>query len=91
MEVVEISKGIIAHEVRASGVASGIRESYVVAETQGKIESVSFSLGQYVEKGQLLAQIYKDEVELALKARKSSFLNTMTSLLPDIKIDFPDS
>lgn len=67
-------------------------EVTLVAEASGKIESVGVPLrkGTSFKKGQLLAEIYKDEVELALKARKSRFLTTMTSLLPDVKVDFPD-
>jgi membrane fusion protein, multidrug efflux system len=65
----------------------------LVAEAAGRIEpgDVTLRKGTSFKKGQLLATIYKDEVELALKARKSRFLTTITTLLPDIKIDFPDN
>ncbi len=64
----------------------------LVSEASGKIEpgAVVLRKGTSFKKGQLLAQIYKDEVELALKARKSQFLSTMTSLLPDMKVDYPE-
>ncbi|WP_321347352.1 efflux RND transporter periplasmic adaptor subunit [uncultured Draconibacterium sp.] len=67
-------------------------EVLLVAEASGKIEPGAIALrkGTSFRKGQVLAEIYKDEVELALKARKAQFLTTMTSLLPDLKIDFPD-
>jgi len=67
-------------------------EVVLVAEAAGKIEpgSVRLRKGTRFTKGQLLAEIYKDEAELALKARKSSFMSTMISLLPDIKVDFPE-
>ncbi|QIA09823.1 efflux RND transporter periplasmic adaptor subunit [Draconibacterium halophilum] len=67
-------------------------EVLLVAEASGKIEpgAVVLRKGTSFKKGQVLAEIYKDEVELALKARKAQFLTTMTSLLPDIKVDFPD-
>ncbi|WP_167617590.1 efflux RND transporter periplasmic adaptor subunit [Maribellus sediminis] len=79
----------LTHEGRAS---SG-SEVVLVAEAAGKIEpgTVRLKKGTKFEQGQLLAEIYKDEVELALKARKSSFLTTMISLLPDLKVDFPDA
>ncbi len=68
-------------------------EVMLVAEVAGKIEAgqVSLRKGASFKKGQLLANIYKDEVELALKANKSRFLNAFTNMLPDIKVDFPDS
>lgn len=64
----------------------------LVSEAAGKIESgeVVLRKGSSFKKGQLLATIYKDEVELAIKARKSGFLTTITTLLPDINVDFPD-
>lgn len=64
----------------------------LVAEASGKIEkgSVSLRKGTSFKKGQLIAVIYKDEVELALKARKSRFLTVITTILPDIKVDFPN-
>ncbi len=67
-------------------------ETNLVSEAAGKIESgeVALRKGTSFKKGQLLATIYKDEVELAIKARKSSFLTTISTLLPDIKVDFPD-
>lgn len=67
-------------------------EVMLVAEAAGKLEpgEVSLRKGTSFRKGQLLATVYKDEVELALKARKSNFLTTVTTLLPDIKVDFPD-
>ncbi len=67
-------------------------EVTLVAEAAGKIEpgEVLLRKGEAFRKGQLLAVIYKDEAELALQAKKSQFLTTMTTLLPDLKIDYPD-
>ncbi len=70
-------------------------QSYVdlSSEVQGKIlaGSVSLKKGQSFSKGQVLARIYKEEAYLALKSKKSTFLNTIASILPDMKIDFSDS
>lgn len=64
----------------------------LVAEAAGKIEPGELALkkGTSFKKGQLLATIYKDEAELALKARKSSFLTSLSEILPDLKVDYPD-
>jgi len=63
------------------------------SEVQGKILSGGISLkkGQNFQKGQVLAHIYKEEAILALKSKKSTFLNTIANILPDMKIDYPDS
>jgi len=82
---------IISPLMRKGRVVSS-SEVTLVAEAAGKIESgqVALRKGTSFKKGQLLATIYKDEVELAIKARKSSFLTTITTLLPDVRVDFPD-
>ncbi|MBD3239079.1 MAG: efflux RND transporter periplasmic adaptor subunit [Chitinivibrionales bacterium] len=57
VEAVVVDRGPLAREVVASGVAAGIREAYVVSQTQGTIQKVAFRLGQYVKEGQLLVQV----------------------------------
>ncbi len=82
---------IISSVAREGRVVSS-SEITLVAEASGKIEKgdVTLRKGSSFKKGQLIAEIYKDEAELALKARKSRFLTIVTTLLPDIKVDFPD-
>ena len=82
---------IVSPLIRKGRVVSS-SEVTLVAEAAGKIQSgeVALRKGTSFKKGQLLATIYKDEVELAIKARKSSFLTTITTLLPDVKVDYPD-
>ena len=82
----------LVSSVSREGRVSSSSEVTLVAEASGKIEkgTVVLRKGASFKKGQLIAEIYKDEVELALKARKSSFLTTITTILPDLKIDFPN-
>ena len=79
VEAVKVVKGIVSREISASGVAAGIQEAYVTSETQGKIESVNFNLGQRVTQGQLLVivneTIQKAAFEQAQKAFKAADLN----------------
>ena len=76
----------------AGGRVTSQSEVEVVAEASGRIEQgdVPLKKGQSFSAGDTLLTIYKDEVELGLKAAKSQFLNTIALLLPDLKIDFPD-
>ena len=62
----------------------------LVSEANGKIQqgTVALKEGQTFRKGDKLFTIYKDEAELALKARKSTFISALASVQPDIKIDF---
>lgn len=83
-------KAIIS-PVFATGRMSSSQVIDVVSEASGKIENgnILFKKGQSFKKGDVLVKIYDDEAQLALKARKSRFLNAIALLLPDIKIDFP--
>ncbi|WP_339736046.1 HlyD family efflux transporter periplasmic adaptor subunit [uncultured Sunxiuqinia sp.] len=83
----------ITSEVTAQGRVISGNEVVLIAEAAGKIEAgqVSLKKGASFKKGQHLATIYKDEVELELKSKKSIFLNSLTNILPDLRIDFPDS
>ncbi|MBD3343995.1 MAG: efflux RND transporter periplasmic adaptor subunit [Chitinivibrionales bacterium] len=79
VEAIVVSKSTLSKIISASGVAQGIREATVVAETRGKIRSVQFRLGQYVKKGQLLVQVeesvQKAGYEQAKKAREAAEMN----------------
>ncbi len=101
MPDIELKRFVKAETVNYSEIVSPLiskgrvvssNEVTLVSEAAGKIESgeVALRKGTSFKKGQLLATIYKDEAELAIKARKSSFLTTITTLLPDIKVDYPD-
>lgn len=63
------------------------------AEVQGQIlpGEVVLKEGTKFNKGALLVRIFDDEARNNLKASKSRFMNGIASILPDIKIDFPDS
>lgn len=62
------------------------------SEVTGKIlqGDVRLKTGETFTKGQLLINIYNEDVEASLKSVKSSFLRTVSSVLPDMKVDFPD-
>lgn len=83
----------IVSPLRREGRVVSSSEVALVAEASGRIEpgNVVLRKGTSFRKGQLLVTIYKDEAELALKARKSQFLTTISTLLPDLKFDYPDN
>lgn len=62
------------------------------AEVQGRLlqGDVRFKAGESFNKGDLLVKIYNDDINASLKAGKSSFLQTISIILPDLKVDYPD-
>ncbi len=97
----EIKKFVKVAEVKYSDIKSTISEFGrvvsleqvdILSEVRGKIErgDIPLKKGQRFGKGDVLFRIYDKEAKLALKAKKSRFLNLIANLLADFKIDFPD-
>jgi multidrug efflux pump subunit AcrA (membrane-fusion protein) len=65
----------------------------LVSEVQGRIlrGDVDLKKGSSFKKNQLIAKIDHTEAELLLKARKSSFINLVANILPDIKVDYQEN
>lgn len=62
------------------------------AEVSGKIlpGDVVLKEGQSFRKGDVLVHIYKEDMKAALQSMRSSYLQLMSSALPDLKIDYPE-
>lgn len=50
-----------------------------------------FKEGKYFQKGQTIIKIDNEEQKLSLLAQKSSLMNQITLMLPDLKSDYPES
>lgn len=83
----------IESQVTGTGRLSSRRQVDMMAEVQGKIlpGNVPLKKGESFKKGDLLFRIYDREARLGLLARKSRFLNAIANVLPDFKVDYPDS
>ena len=86
-----ISNDSIPSTIKGYGRVVSTSKITVSSEVQGKlIAAISLKKGVHFKKGQPLFALNSADAKLALKARKSGFLALLTSILPDIKIDFPD-
>ncbi|MEM6766387.1 MAG: HlyD family efflux transporter periplasmic adaptor subunit [Bacteroidota bacterium] len=65
----------------------------VFAEVSGLLmpDNNRFKEGNYYKKGQALIQIDDREHQMNLLAQKSSLMNQITLMLPDLKTDYPES
>lgn len=91
VKVDPVKYSTIISPVTAPGRISSVVEVDLVAEASGKIlkGDILLKKGAQFSRGDVLFTIYPDEAELALKAKKSQFLNVLAIMLPDISIDFP--
>jgi membrane fusion protein, multidrug efflux system len=62
----------------------------LAAEVQGKIMQgdVYFKAGESFKKGDILLKIYSKDIEASIKSGKSSLLQTLSKILPDLKVDY---
>lgn len=65
----------------------------IFSEVTGALVSTSrpFKVGTYFPQGSVLIKVDNAEAQLALLAQKSSLLNAITQLMPDLKIDYTES
>lgn len=79
-------------EIRLEGTLQAFNKVSLFSEVPGVIENKgkAFKVGSSFSKGEALLRINKEEAQLSLLGQKSEFLSRIVSLLPDIKLDFPD-
>jgi multidrug efflux pump subunit AcrA (membrane-fusion protein) len=51
--------------------------------------TVPFQPAQFFKKGDLILKIDDRQIQLEIKSAKSDFMNALSSVLPEIKVDFP--
>lgn len=93
VKVQEFSPQPIETNIEAYGRVRSSRQISLITEVGGRMleGSIPLKKGQNFRKGQLLCRIHSVEQRLTLQSEKSKFLNTLASVLPDLKIDFTDN
>ncbi len=97
-ELPEVEISIVKNEALESGFSvQGRLRAYdkaeIVSEVPGmmKTSDKRFKLGTRYSKGELMIDIDDTEPRIALKAQKAQLQTAITAMLPDFKIDMPDS
>lgn len=79
--------------IKTQGRVQSIQVIDLSSEVQGKIIKTGLDLkeGATFRKGQLIAQIDDQTAKLRIQSSKSDFIKTVSTILADIKIDYPQS
>ena len=87
-----VKNGTVKIIIPANGSLTAKRRVELYAEVQGIFRSGSklFRAGQKYSSGQTLIRIDASEYYASVQSAKSNFYNSVTSIMPDIKLDFPD-
>ncbi len=94
-KVVDIS---VVHLEDISAVLSGLgkltsaQPLVLFSEVSGIVQKgdISFQPAQFFYKGDLVVKIDDRQIKLDINSAKSDFLNALSSVLPEIKVDFPE-
>ena len=87
-----VKNGTVNIIIPANGSLTAKRRIELFAEVQGVFRSGSklFRAGQKYTSGQTLIRIDAAEYYASVQSAKSNFYNSVTSIMPDLKLDFPD-
>ena len=78
--------------IRANGTLVAKNRIELFSEVQGVLQPTSkeFRPGNSYRKGEVILKIRSDEHYAQLQAQKSNLYNSITSIMPDIRLDYPE-
>jgi membrane fusion protein, multidrug efflux system len=93
VKVMEVKNDTLVKLIAVQGKLIAKEKVEIFPEVTGRLLSTNkpFKLGQKFSKGEVLLSIDGNESMLNLKSQRSSFISALSQVLPDIKIDYPDS
>ncbi len=93
VQVQTIKNEEVQAQVNIYGRLVPYEKTELFAEVGGLLVNTSkpFKEGTRFAKGELLLSIDNQEQQLNLRAQRAQLLSTITQMMPDIKIDFPES
>ncbi len=88
-----VKNGTVSTKVMESGVLIAKNRIELFAEVQGVMEQSrkEFKPGTSYRRGELMIKIRDDDYSANLRSQKSNLHNLITSALPDLRLDFPES
>ncbi|NJL14729.1 MAG: HlyD family efflux transporter periplasmic adaptor subunit [Microscillaceae bacterium] len=91
IRTLEVKNQTLAAPIRISGKLVAPDKVELFAEVSGLLlpSNPAFKEGNVFPAGAALLRIDSEELRLNLQAQKSSLLNAITRLLPDMKLDYP--
>lgn len=87
-----VQNGVVPIVVPANGRVTALRKLELFSEVQGIFQSSSkdFRPGQHYSRGQALININSQEYAASVQSAKSDLYNRITSIMPDLRLDFPE-
>lgn len=92
VKTINVSPGLVHREILITGRLVPENSVMIYAEVGGiaSIGKKRFKEGIGFKEGELMLTINSDEIESSLIAGRSNFQSLLASVIPDLKLDFPD-
>ena len=93
VETFPVENSTIPTTLEVQGALVAFNKIDLFTEVSGTLVASSrpFKEGSFFPKGSILIKVDETEAELSVQAQKSSLLNAITQMMPDLKIDYPES
>ena len=91
VSVIKVNNSNLQSEISSSGRVVSLNNINISSEVNGKLEgNFSIKKGTKFRKGDVLFRVKNTDIKLLADAKKSNFMNLLSSNLADIKLDFPE-
>ena len=93
VETITVKNDLVPSTLEVQGRLVAFDKIDILAEVSGimKSSTSTFKVGSRFAKGAVMLQIDSEEAELNLLSQKSTLQNAITQMMPDLKIDYPES
>jgi len=90
VSVIKVNNANLQSLITSSGRVVSLNNINISSEVNGKLEgNFSIKKGTKFRKGEILFKVKNTDIKLLADAKKSNFMNLLSSNLADIKLDFP--
>jgi membrane fusion protein (multidrug efflux system) len=92
VRTIKVENSDINSTIPITGRLTAREKISVIAEVMGRLQETpkDFKEGVAFNKGEVLLKIDPKEFQMNLLAQKSGFLNLVTQMMPDLKLDYPE-
>ncbi|MEL6864403.1 MAG: HlyD family efflux transporter periplasmic adaptor subunit [Bacteroidota bacterium] len=93
VEVLEVRNQVVTADLDVQGRLAAFDKIDLFAEVSGTLKdnAKAFKVGTRFAKDALMLSLDDEEARLNLLSQKSTLLNAITQMMPDLKIDYPES
>ena len=90
---ISVKNGPYQAQIPSKGVLQAYKRVRITARVQGIMQTINplFKSGQEYRSGQILTKIEPSEYRANVISKRASLYNLITSILPDLQLDFPSA